>query len=161
MTLTEQIQDAMKSAMKEKNQAKLAAVRAIKAEILKEQTSGKGTEVTDADVLKLIQKMIKQRTDSIAIYQQQGRQDSRDCRDLCCPSKISRIGNAFRAKTGKKGTGQNLSDNKVKENRQEKPPENRSNRPLPAGAYEKKSRICLGEEAVYSGPEADKSAGSS
>jgi len=75
MTLTEQIQDAMKSAMKEKNQAKLAAVRAIKAEILKEQTSGKGTEVTDADVLKLIQKMIKQRTDSIAIYQQQGRQD--------------------------------------------------------------------------------------
>ena len=75
MTLTEQIQDAMKSAMKEKNQAKLAAVRAIKAEILKEQTSGNGTEVTDADVLKLIQKMIKQRTDSIAIYQQQGRQD--------------------------------------------------------------------------------------
>jgi len=75
MTLTEQIQDAMKSAMKEKNQAKLAAVRAIKAEILKEQTSGKGSEVTDADVLKLIQKMIKQRTDSIAIYQQQGRQD--------------------------------------------------------------------------------------
>ena len=42
----------MKSAMKEKNQAKLAAVRAIKAEILKEQTSGRGTEVTDADVLK-------------------------------------------------------------------------------------------------------------
>ena len=75
MTLTEQIQDAMKSAMKEKNQAKLAAVRAIKAEILKEQTSGRGTDVTDADVLKLIQKMIKQRTDSIAIYQQQGRQD--------------------------------------------------------------------------------------
>ena len=75
MTLTEQIQDDMKSAMKEKNQAKLAAVRAIKAEILKEQTSGKGSEVTDADVLKLIQKMIKQRTDSIAIYQQQGRQD--------------------------------------------------------------------------------------
>lgn len=75
MTLTEQIQDAMKCAMKEKNQAKLAAVRAIKAEILKEQTSGKGSEVSDADVLKIIQKMIKQRTDSVAIYQQQGRQD--------------------------------------------------------------------------------------
>lgn len=75
MTLTEQIQDAMKSAMKEKNQLKLAAVRAIKSEILKEQTSGKGGEVTDADVLKIIQKMIKQRTDSVAIYQQQGRQD--------------------------------------------------------------------------------------
>ncbi len=75
MTLTEQIQDAMKSAMKEKNQLKLAAVRAIKSEILKEQTSGKAGEVTDADVLKIIQKMIKQRTDSVSIYQQQGRQD--------------------------------------------------------------------------------------
>ncbi len=75
MTLTEQIQEDMKSAMKEKNQLKLAAVRAIKAEILKEQTSGKGNEITDAVVLSLIQKMVKQRTDSIAIYQQQGRQD--------------------------------------------------------------------------------------
>lgn len=75
MSLTEQIQDDMKSAMKEKNQLKLAAVRAIKSEILKEQTSGKGGEVTDADVLKILQKMIKQRTDSIAIYQQQARQD--------------------------------------------------------------------------------------
>ncbi|MCQ2251873.1 MAG: GatB/YqeY domain-containing protein [Bacteroidales bacterium] len=75
MTLTEQIQEDMKSAMKEKNQAKLAAVRAIKSEILKEQTSGKSDGVTDADVLKIIQKMIKQRTDSVAIYQQQGRQD--------------------------------------------------------------------------------------
>jgi hypothetical protein len=75
MTLTEQIQDDMKSAMKEKNQAKLAAVRAIKAEILKEQTSGRGTDITDADVLKLIQKMIKQRNDSVEIYRQQGRQD--------------------------------------------------------------------------------------
>ena len=75
MTLTEQIQDDMKSAMKEKNQAKLAAVRAINAEILKEQTSGRGTDITDADVLKLIQKMIKQRNDSVEIYRQQGRQD--------------------------------------------------------------------------------------
>lgn len=75
MTLTEQIQDDMKSAMKGKNQAKLAAVRAIKAEILKEQTSGRGTDITDADVLKLIQKMIKQRNDSVEIYRQQGRQD--------------------------------------------------------------------------------------
>lgn len=75
MTLTEQIQEDMKSAMKEKNQAKLAAVRAIKSEILKEQTSGKGGDVQDADVLKIIQKMIKQRTDSVAIYQQQGRED--------------------------------------------------------------------------------------
>ncbi len=75
MTLTEQIQEDMKSAMKEKNQAKLAAVRAIKSEILKEQTSGKGGEVTDADVLKIIQKMVKQRSESIDIYKQQGRQD--------------------------------------------------------------------------------------
>ncbi|MCQ2251653.1 MAG: GatB/YqeY domain-containing protein [Bacteroidales bacterium] len=75
MTLIEQIQDDMKSAMKEKNQLKLAAVRAIKSEILKEQTSGKGGEVTDADVLKILQKMIKQRSESVEIYKQQNRAD--------------------------------------------------------------------------------------
>lgn len=75
MTLTEQIQQDMKSAMKEKNQAQLAAVRAIKAEILLAQTSGKTETVSDADVLKIIQKMVKQRQDSIAIYKEQNRQD--------------------------------------------------------------------------------------
>jgi hypothetical protein len=75
MTLAEQIQEDMKTAMKEKNQARLAAVRAIKSEILLAQTSGKTDSVTDADILKIIQKMIKQRTDSISIYKEQGRED--------------------------------------------------------------------------------------
>ena len=75
MTLTEQIQQDMKSAMKEKNQAHLADVRAIKAEILLAQTSGKTETVSYADVLKIIQKMVKQRQDSIAIYKEQNRQD--------------------------------------------------------------------------------------
>lgn len=75
MTLTEQIQEDMKSAMKEKNQNKLAAVRAIKSEILKEQTSGKGEEITDAVVLKILAKMVKQRQESIDIYKGQGRQE--------------------------------------------------------------------------------------
>jgi len=61
--------------MKEKNQNKLAAVRAIKSEILKEQTSGKGGQVTDADVLKIVAKMAKSRQESIDIYKSQGRQD--------------------------------------------------------------------------------------
>lgn len=75
MTLVEQIQADMKTAMKEKNQAQLAAVRAVKAEILLAQTSGKTDEVSEADILKIIQKMIKQRSESIAIYTEQGRAD--------------------------------------------------------------------------------------
>jgi hypothetical protein len=75
MTIEQQIQEDMKTAMKEKNQLRLAAIRAIKAEILLAKTSGKIDEVSDADVLKIIQKMVKQRQDSIAVYKEQSRQD--------------------------------------------------------------------------------------
>ena len=60
MTIEQQIQEDMKSAMKEKNQLRLAAIRAIKAEILLAKTSGKTPELADSDVLKIIQKMVKQ-----------------------------------------------------------------------------------------------------
>lgn len=75
MTIEQQIQEDMKSAMKEKNQLRLAAIRAIKAEILLAKTSGKTPELADSDVLKIIQKMVKQRQDSIAIYKEQSRED--------------------------------------------------------------------------------------
>lgn len=65
----------MKTAMKEKDQMRLAAVRAVKAEILLAKTSGKTDSISDADVLKIIQKMVKQRQDSIAVYKEQSRQD--------------------------------------------------------------------------------------
>ena len=75
MTIEEQINEDMKAAMKEKDQVRLAAVRAIKAQILLAKTSGKTDSVTDADVLSILQKMTKQRQESIDIYSQQGRQD--------------------------------------------------------------------------------------
>ena len=75
MTIEQQIQEDMKSAMKEKNQLRLAAIRAIKAEILLAKTSGKTPELADSDVLKIIQKMVKQRQDTISIYKEQSRED--------------------------------------------------------------------------------------
>ena len=76
MTIIERITEDMKSAMKEKNQLRLNAVRAIKSEITKEATSGKSAkELTEADILKVIQRMVKQRTDSINQYKEAGRQD--------------------------------------------------------------------------------------
>lgn len=75
MTIEQQIQEDMKSAMKEKNQFRLAAIRAIKAEILLAKTSGKIEALADSDVLKIIQKMVKQRQDSITIYKEQSRED--------------------------------------------------------------------------------------
>ncbi|MCQ2975561.1 MAG: GatB/YqeY domain-containing protein [Bacteroidales bacterium] len=96
MTLTEQINEDMKTAMKAKDQVRLAAIRAIKSEILLAKTSGKTEDVNDSDVLKIIQKMIKQRTDSISIYQQQGRQDlvdeeqkQLDCIKIYLPQQLS------------------------------------------------------------------------
>lgn len=63
MTLEQQIQEDIKAAMKAKDNVALAATRAVKGEILLFKTSEGGSkEVTDADVLKMIQKLIKQRS---------------------------------------------------------------------------------------------------
>lgn len=65
-------------AMKAHNTVRTNAVRAIKSEILLAKTSGAGAEITDGDVIKLIQKLIKQRKESAAMYAQGGRQDLAD-----------------------------------------------------------------------------------
>ena len=65
-------------AMKAHNTVRTNAVRAIKSEILLAKTSGSGAEITDGDVIKLIQKLIKQRKESAAMYAQGGRQDLAD-----------------------------------------------------------------------------------
>lgn len=65
-------------AMKAHNTVRTNAVRAIKSEILLAKTSGAGAEITDGDVIKLIQKLIKQRKESAAMYTQGGRQDLAD-----------------------------------------------------------------------------------
>ena len=66
----------MKDAMKAKNEGQLRGLRAIKAEIIKAKTEpGAGGEVSAEGELKLLQKMVKQRKDSLEIYNQQGRDD--------------------------------------------------------------------------------------
>lgn len=78
MALEQQIQKDIMEAMKAHNTVRTNAVRAIKSEILLAKTSGAGAEITDGDVIKLIQKLIKQRKESAAMYAQSGRQDLAD-----------------------------------------------------------------------------------
>lgn len=78
MALEQQIQKDIMEAMKAHNTVRTNAVRAIKSEILLAKTSGVGAEITDGDVIKLIQKLIKQRKESAAMYAQGGRQDLAD-----------------------------------------------------------------------------------
>lgn len=78
MALEQQIQKDIMEAMKAHNTIRTNAVRAIKSEILLAKTSGAGAEITDGDVIKLIQKLIKQRKESAAMYAQGGRQDLAD-----------------------------------------------------------------------------------
>ena len=66
----------MKDAMKAKQEATLRALRAIKAEIIKAKTEpGAGGEINEEKESSLLQKMMKQRKDSLEIYQQQNRAD--------------------------------------------------------------------------------------
>ncbi len=76
MSLQKQIMDAMIIAMKAKDTVALDALRAVKSAILLAQTEGgaKG-EISDGDEIKLLQRLVKQRNDSAAIYSQQGRDD--------------------------------------------------------------------------------------
>ena len=66
----------MKEAMKSKDEAALRSLRAIKAEIIKAKTEPGANGVVTADAeMKLLQKMVKQRKDSLGIFEQQGRAD--------------------------------------------------------------------------------------
>ncbi|WP_116789544.1 GatB/YqeY domain-containing protein [Flavobacterium psychrotrophum] len=79
MSLQTQIMDAMKTAMKEKDTVALESLRAIKSAILLAQTeSGAKEEISEEEEIKLLQRLVKQRKDSAAIYIQQNRQDLAD-----------------------------------------------------------------------------------
>ena len=68
--------EQLKQAMRDKNEAALRTLRAIKSAILVEKTSvGAKETLTEAEEVKIIQKMIKQRKDSIAIFTEQNRHD--------------------------------------------------------------------------------------
>lgn len=76
MSLEQNIMAEMKEAMKAKNESALRSLRAIKAEIIKAKTEpGAGGEITAEKELSMLQKMVKQRRDSLEIFKQQNRSD--------------------------------------------------------------------------------------
>ena len=79
MSLQQDIMTDMKAAMKAKDQTALAALRAVKSAILLTQTeSGAKEELSEDQEVKLLQKLVKQRRDSAAIFNEQGRTDLAD-----------------------------------------------------------------------------------
>ena len=76
MSLQSKVMEALKEAMKAKDTVALESLRAIKSAILLARTeAGASEELSEADELKLLQKLVKQRKDSAALYTQQGRND--------------------------------------------------------------------------------------
>ena len=76
MTLEENVMAQMKDAMKAKDEAALRGLRAIKAEIIKAKAEpGAGGSISSDTEIKMLQKMVKQRKDSLEIYKQQNRTD--------------------------------------------------------------------------------------
>lgn len=76
MSLEQKVMGEMKEAMKAKDEGVLRALRAIKAEIIKAKTEpGAGGVIDEATEQKFLQKMMKQRKDSLEIFEKQGRED--------------------------------------------------------------------------------------
>ena len=76
MTLEQQLTPALKEAMRAKDSLKLEALRAIKSALLLAKTeAGGGAVLSATDEIKLLQKLVKQRKDSAAIYREQNRTD--------------------------------------------------------------------------------------
>ncbi|MDQ5849860.1 MAG: GatB/YqeY domain-containing protein [Pseudomonadota bacterium] len=77
MSLKQQITDDMKAAMRARDTARLSAVRLVLAAI-KQKEVDERIELADADVVSVIEKMIKQRRESIAQYEKAARKDLAD-----------------------------------------------------------------------------------
>ena len=76
MSLNDSIMTAIKAAMKSKDTLALRALRSVKSAILLAQTeSGSKGNISEADEVKLLQKLVKQRRDSAEIFSQQNRPD--------------------------------------------------------------------------------------
>lgn len=73
--LKEKIQSDFVEAMKARDEMRVKTLRLIKAAILKFETSGSPDELSDAKILELIQKEVKQRKDSISQFESGGRND--------------------------------------------------------------------------------------
>ncbi|GET45251.1 GatB/YqeY domain-containing protein [Capnocytophaga felis] len=76
MSLQTKVMDALKEAMKAKDSVALESLRAIKSAILLAKTeAGASEELSETEELKILQKLVKQRNDSAALYTSQGRND--------------------------------------------------------------------------------------
>lgn len=75
MSLQTQITEALKTAMKSKDQIALEALRAIKSELLLVQTSGSDSAISEQDEVKILQKLVKQRKESADVFTAQNRLD--------------------------------------------------------------------------------------
>ena len=79
MDLFERVSEDIKNAMKAKDKVALETLRNVKKVFLEAKTApGANDALTDADALKIIQKLTKQGKDAAEIYVQQGRQDLAD-----------------------------------------------------------------------------------
>lgn len=76
MSLEQRVMEELKTAMKAKDEAGLRTLRSIKAAIILEKTSEGGSDIlTEATELKMLQKLAKQRRDSLEIFVKQNRED--------------------------------------------------------------------------------------
>lgn len=76
MSLEQKIADGIKQAMLARDEKTLRSLREIKSAILKEKTAaGSSGSISEADEIKILQRMVKQRRDSLEIFEQQGRDD--------------------------------------------------------------------------------------
>lgn len=75
MTLEEKIMQDLKEAMKAKDEAALRGIRAVKAAILLAKTDGTGKPIDTEREIQILQKLVKQRKESLEIYEKQNRED--------------------------------------------------------------------------------------
>ncbi len=75
MTLEERIAQDLKEAMKNKDEAAKRGIRAIKQAILLQKTSGSEEAISPEVEIKMLQKLVKQRRESLEIYEKQDRED--------------------------------------------------------------------------------------
>lgn len=83
MSLTDRVNDDIKKAMLAKDSRKLEALRAVKAALLLAKTEKKaGGEISETAEIQILQRLIKQRKESAALYRSQNRQDLAEVEDF-------------------------------------------------------------------------------
>jgi len=78
MSLQNEVMEQIKAAMKSKDKVALESLRALKSAFLLARTSGSNIELNEDDEIKIVQKLVKQRKDSAAIFNEQNRSDLAD-----------------------------------------------------------------------------------